>query len=194
MSALAWRKIAAGARGEEREHPDLYLNRHRAMFSIVYHDPPPQVYYRHPQRMRLEVDWPEDLALIRAIAERGPGMLAPLEEVIRWLDRHDDVAALNRGRVEKTGPVVSYSPDLQRDWYKLAQGQPIYTWDNDWVAPSNYGSGPLANNINCETCGALLGWGIDGKIELRETGTLVEAGRVKCGNCKAVRVWRRHGK
>jgi spore coat polysaccharide biosynthesis protein SpsF len=36
----AWNRIAANATGDEREHSDLYFNRNRKQFDIVYHTEP----------------------------------------------------------------------------------------------------------------------------------------------------------
>lgn len=190
MSNAAWEKIIARAAGDEREHPDLYFNRHRESFSIVYHDPPPEVYFRHPYRLRLEVDWPEDVELVQAVDRLGPGLVAPLPDIIRWLDKHDKIAALNRQRVEKTGPVVSYNPDLQRQWYKLMNAAEIITWDNKIIKPLDE---KRAGQICCRYCGQVLGWGWLGSLYLRANygGHHINQGRIKCLNCGGVRVWQR---
>jgi spore coat polysaccharide biosynthesis protein SpsF len=188
FSIRVWSQTNERATGDEREHPSLYVHRNRGLWvtSTCYHDPPQAVYYRHPQRMRLEVDWPEDLALVRAVSEKGPGMLAPLDEVVRWLDKHDEVAALNRHRVERTGNIASYPPDLHREWYKLMKDSPVWTWDNKLVeSPVGRKGAPVC----CDNCGLLLGWGLDGRFVERRTGGIWDEGRLPCINCGEVRVW-----
>lgn len=189
ITRRAWAKVVASASGQQREHPDMYINEHREEFDIIYHDPPGPTYYRHPDQMRLEVDWPEDLQLVRAVAERGPGMLAPLNEVIHWLDDNQDVAGLNRHRKEKTGPVISYEPKLQRQWFRLARATPVYTWDDEIVSGS--ANRKKASPIFCDGCNRLLGQGFEGRLYLREDDVIIDTGRVNCPNCGHVRPWRK---
>lgn len=189
-SIRAWALVDQGATGEEREHPDLFINRNRRLFDIIYHDPPPPVYYRSHQSVRLEVDYPEDLELVRAVAEEGPGMLASLPDIIRWLDTRPDITNLNRHRTERTGPAVSYSSELHRSWYRQMTDSPVINWDNELVHPLDQ---KRASQICCDGCGRLLGYGFNGLLHLRADGLegAIGEGRITCPNCGTVRVWRR---
>ena len=46
FSRSGWDKIVNNARNDEREHTDLYFHRNRGRFNRVYHDAPPNVYFR----------------------------------------------------------------------------------------------------------------------------------------------------
>lgn len=133
----AWLRVVE--RSEQREHVDLYYHTHRNEFCTIYHEAPPNIYYRP---YRLEVDWPEDLAMIRKIAD-NVGMLTPLAEIIRYLDGHKDVASLNQQRIEITGPVTSTDYATQRSWVRLMQGQPIISWDNRVWKPTDSRAQPV---------------------------------------------------
>ncbi len=117
----------------ERQHVDMHFHNNRALYKVLYHEPPASVYFRP---YRLEVDWPEDLEMVRRVAD-GISMLSPIANVVRYLDAHEDIAAINRERVERTGP-TRYSRDTQRTWIRQMQGQPIATWHgNMWYPPSS---------------------------------------------------------
>lgn len=168
MARSAFDKISRLARGDEREHVDLYFNRNRAGFKLLYHEPPTSIYFR--PLLRLEVDWPEDLRLVEAIA-KGPGMQASLKEIVQWLDRNDGVARLNWGKVEKTGPLVSYGSSLKREWFKLMRGKPVYRWDGGYWNPNDTDDSPLF----CNSGQCLVGWGLPQKGQIRTAeGHLVD--------------------
>ena len=179
----AWDKIIAGAKGDELEHPDLYFNRNRNLFKIVYHHPPADVYYRHPQRMRLEVDYPDDLIVVGNIA-KAVGMLAPLREVVQYLDKADQVRTINASCVEKTGPAISYSYQDQRAWASLMASQPFYTWTNEWIKPF---SGAESAPVYC-LCGHKLGDTHNGYF-YESASLLMGVGVVRCPSCGTPRVW-----
>lgn len=157
------------ARGEQREHPDLWLNQNRDKVKIIYHEPPATTYFR--PNLRLEVDYPQDIELVRAVAEKGPGMLAPVKDVVQFLDKNDTIARLNWGCVEKTGPSVSYASDLKRRWFALMKGKPVYKWDGGYWEPDDSEDSPkFCTNGSC-----FVGWGMrrTGQIKTKE-GHIIE--------------------
>lgn len=185
MSLSAWNKIQNGARGAEREHPDLWLNRNRQQFSITYHATPGNIYFQHPHRMRLEVDWPEDLSLVRAVATQGPGMLAPLQDIIIWLNKNELILAKNRGRVERTGPTVSYDKKVMDEWSALMRGKPTYTWKNELIQDN--GLNPRAKPVYCAVCSREIGKGEEGMLYYKDA--IIVEGTVICPGCGEPRVW-----
>jgi len=164
-----------------REHIDVYFHEHRHDFSVVYHEPPPAVYFRP---YRLEVDWPEDLELIRKVAE-GVGMLAPLLDILAFLDQHQDIAELNRERVERTGP-STYNYEVKRAWMKAMRGQAIVGWDNKvWDVPSKE-----ALPVFCSSGQCLLGLGDKGTLYMKDARITGDAWiDCKCGPGGGLR-WR----
>lgn len=181
-SRAGWGKIVARARGEdERKHVDMYFHRNRSEFKVVYHAPPPPGYFRDDYR--LEVDYPEDLALVRNVAQ-NMGMRAPLIDVIRYLDDNPSVAKLNREKVEKTGPTTSYERKLRRGWMKAMRGQPVVGWDGRvWEPPDQ-----RAQPVFCDAGRCLVGFGFKGVLHYAATSQMV-SGRIGC-DCGAGRVWR----
>lgn len=180
LTTAGWYKVARRASGrQEREHTDLYFHSNRRLFSIAYHLPPDKDYYRPDYR--LEVDWAEDLDMVRAIDE-GVGIDAPLLEVIKFLDDNHDVAQMNRERVERTG-VSTYKYTEKRIWHKAMQGKPVMTWQNKWIKPQTDKSVP----VFCQ-CGELYGYSTLNVIHLLD-GTQIEAGKLKCKECGSSRIW-----
>lgn len=178
-----WDKIIRNAQGDELEHPDLYFNRHREDFDIVYHAPPSDVYYRNPLRMRIEVDYEADLVMVQTVA-RSLGMLASLRDVIQFLDKRDRVRNINAQMIEKTGPATSYKYTEYRQWGSLMAKSPFYTWDNEWVRPLNKKE---AAPIFC-ICGTKLGDSYNNC--LYQKGQIIIAGVVSCPQCRTPKVWR----
>jgi len=177
----AWKKIERNAKSGQREHVDMWYNHNRHLFKIVYHEPPPSSYFR---LYRLEVDWPEDLELIRHIA-RDVGMLSPVPEINRYLDEHPDIAATNIERHEITGPTVSYNYKLRRSWYRMMQGQPVYDWEgNIWKSPDAKSIPVFCNSGLC-----LLGYGHEGQLYTKEGHVIKGYSRLTC-NCGAGKIWR----
>ena len=97
MSARALRSARATTDARNREHvATFFFLEHRADYVRVDVEVD-DVYYR--EGIRLQVDEPPDLAFLRAIYERfAPeyDSLVPVARVIRWLDEHPEVLALNR--------------------------------------------------------------------------------------------------
>lgn len=171
-------------RSTAREHPDVYFHKNRREFKVVYHMPPPSWAFRP---YRLEVDYPADLELVRAVAD-GPGMLAHTKEVISFLDANPDIARINTEMQEKTGPLNlnTYSNRQRREWLNDMIAKPVLNWDGKLVEPPGHAAVP----IFC-TCGHTLGWGWRGRLHLPD-GSIMAEGFPKCRNCGLiVREWRR---
>lgn len=182
-SRSGWNKIARRAYTiGEREHSDMFFHRNRRMFNIIYHEPPKNIYYRP---YRLEVDYPEDGEMVSAIAAKI-GMLKPLSEVIKFLDKNPEIARLNRERVEKTGPITSYEFDLHRQWVSLMKGKPELDWNDKWWQPKTSDHKP----VFCEN-GHLLGYAQYGTLFTRNDEVQLEAGKVACQfeGCESSEIW-----
>ena len=82
--------------GEDRHRSawvSLYINENPDKFNIVKVLPPEEV--RRPD-IRLTVDYPEDLIVMRRIYETfGGKMPIPISSIIRFLDEHPEVKAIN---------------------------------------------------------------------------------------------------
>lgn len=183
FSRSGWDKIFRRSHTtEEREHTDMFFHRNRRGFNILYHEPPKRDYFRS---YRLEVDYPEDWAMVEAIGGKM-GMLKPLVEVIRYLDRNPEIAALNREKVEKTG-VSSYLYQQQRIWMMLMKGQPELDWEGKWWRPMNGEQTP----VFCHR-GHLLGYAQHGVFYSKESEIQIEAGKVKCTaeGCGSSKYWK----
>ncbi len=124
----------------------------------VYHEPPPTDYIR-PSTYRLEVDYEKDLQLVREVAAHV-GMEATLPDVIRLLDRHPEIVAINTNCAEKTGPLVSFTHAERRSWFHQMKGQPVIDWNNlVWKPPSSE-----ARPVFCSAGNCLLGYGDGGRL------------------------------
>ncbi len=155
-SRAGWQRVVTHA--TVREHVDTYYHEHRTAFRTVYHEPPDNVYFRP---YRLEIDWPEDLKLFRAIAD-GISMRAPVPKIIKWLDQHQEIAMLNHMRVERTG-LSCYSYETKRSWLYDMVGKSIATWNNKlWQPPSD-----KAVPIMCKSGSCLIGYGDGGVLHLQ---------------------------
>lgn len=173
----AWKRVVE--RAKVREHVDNYFFTHRHEFCTVYHEPPPNIYFRP---YRLEVDWPDDLELVRAIAEQV-GMLAPLPQVITFLDEHKEVSNLNCMRVERTGLLVSYDYETQRDWMRAMEGKAVVGWnDLVWYPPSSKGLPVFCMSGQC-----LVGFALNGVLYTKNARMRGDA-FVDCP-CGAGRIW-----
>jgi len=84
-----------------REHVSLFFYEHPERYRIVHLEAPPAL--RLPAQ-RLQLDWPEDLALIRAVYARlGPslGDAFGTAEIVALLRAEPGLAALNADRRER---------------------------------------------------------------------------------------------
>jgi spore coat polysaccharide biosynthesis protein SpsF len=181
ISRSGWERIVKNAQGDEREHTDLWFHRNREKFDIVYHEAPDSTYFRD---YRLEVDWEEDLELVRAIAKRYD-MLAPLSNIVRFLDESHDIVMLNRERVERTGLTASYDYTQKRQWLRLMRGVPVVAWDDTvWQPPDE-----KAQPIFCDSGQCLLGYGWGGVLYRKKTGDRVRGRAYLDCRCGAGRVW-----
>jgi spore coat polysaccharide biosynthesis protein SpsF len=181
-SRKAWDKIATQTK--EREHPDAYFHLNRREFNVLYHIQPDNIYFR--QSYRLEVDYPEDLEMVKAVA-LGPGMLAPLKDIIKFLDNNPDIARLNIDCIEKTGPLNlnTYSNKDRRQWLIQMTGKPVMDWDGQTIQPP----GKKAAPVLCR-CGALMGFGASSIFYSRDKAIRMERGHVTCKECGSIRNWR----
>ena len=176
-SRVAWQRIVRYS--QTREHSDMYFHEHRDQFKIIYHEPPKSIYFRN---YRLEVDWPEDLELIRQIA-RGPGMLAPVPEIIRYLDAHHDLTRINAMRTERTGPTC-YTYEEQRQWTATMRGQPVVSWqDTTWSPPTSKSQPVFCTGGKC-----MLGFAEAGVLHTKDAMIRGEA-KLKC-ECGSILPWR----
>ena len=175
-----WETMNDLATGDEREHPDLYLHRHRKDLRIVYHEPPPPVYFR-PHRF--EIDYPEDLKMVRKLVAEIGGGWPRLEDVIRFLDMRPDIATINISCGEKTGPYASYGRKDRDVWAQAQRGKPVVMWDNEVWAPKT-----REKPIFCSAGTCLVGYYASGWLRTRE-GHAIREGVVACP-CGANRRWR----
>ena len=177
-TVAGWQKIVEHSK--VREHSDMYFHENRDKFKIAYHTPPKQIFFR--PFYRVEVDYPQDLALVRAVADKV-SMLAPLDKIVAVLDKHIEISKLNLDCSEKTGPShLAYT--VKRQWYREMEGKPIVDWDDTiWTTPNN-----KSQPIFCKSGQCFLG--------LAESGILfAKAGRIR-GNaylsceCGSGLVWK----
>jgi spore coat polysaccharide biosynthesis protein SpsF len=92
----SWRD---GREPHHREHVDEYVGDHPELFRMERVDAPEAL--RRPE-LRLTVDTPDDLALVRAVYDRFPsGTLPAVAEVIALLDENPELTELNRHVVQK---------------------------------------------------------------------------------------------
>lgn len=84
-----------------REHVSLHFYEHPERYRIIHLLAPPA--WRRA-KLRCQLDWPEDLAFIRAVhqaLEPIHGPMFGLAHLLELLDREPAIAALNAHRVEK---------------------------------------------------------------------------------------------
>ena len=101
FSARALARSLVSDDPRDREHvASFWFREHAAEFRHVEVEVDP--IYRRPG-LRLAVDEPADLALVRAVWEAcdttGEGLF-PLDQALAWLDAHPDVRALNGSVIE----------------------------------------------------------------------------------------------
>lgn len=181
FSRSGWERLVANSSGDEREHTDAYFHKNREKFKISYHEPPQSVYFRN---YRLEIDWIEDLNMVRAIA-KNINMDCSTDEIIRFLDRSPEISSINNMRVEKTGPLTSYEYSLRRKWMKYMNGQPIVSWDDTIWYPADEKATP----VFCGSGTCLTGHGINGVLYTKGGDRILE-GFIAC-NCGTGKYWKR---
>jgi hypothetical protein len=170
------------ARKEEREHVDMYFHRHRNEFNILYHEPPANIYFRD---YRLEVDWKDDLNLVKQINDISPSaMEMPLQNIIHILDQNWDLHKINRNYAEKTGLTISYTYAEKRKWMKLMRGIPVLGWDGTTWKPPHESAMP----IFCNSGKCFLGHGYGG-ILYRTNGDRIKGSAYITCKCGAGKVW-----
>jgi spore coat polysaccharide biosynthesis protein SpsF (cytidylyltransferase family) len=172
VSKSAFDRLVRHAKGDEREHVDLWFHRNRERFNIIYHEPATTYWGDY----RVEVDTQADLDVTRQIADEI-GMLAPLKEVIAFLRKNEHITQGNRHIMEKTGPKSSYEYKLRRKWYELmSNGAFVVSWDdNVWKPPSD-----KAPPIFCNSGQCLIGWADKGRLYTKEGHTIAGPSRLSC--------------
>ncbi len=184
-SSTGWNKITmlSGLKGE---HVDTFFHSNRRRFDILFHLPPPNIYFRN---YRLEIDDQEDYEMLQAIG-KNISLLSPLKEVIKFLDLNPNIAAINSNVAEKTGPLnlSTYSNSQRRIWHNQMVGKTYYTWDGKKINPPN----KLAVPIFCNGCENVLGQAFEGKLYLATNGSILEKGFPRCTSCSLMsREWRK---
>lgn len=181
-SLAAWQRIVRDS--EHREHPDMYFHLNRRKFNTLLHIGPDSIYFRP---YRLELDTESDAQLIRVLGEEV-GMLAPLRDAIRFLDKNPSVARINSDQMEKTGPLnlSTYSNGKRVEWLMSMQGKEIMAFTGETLNPPDKQATPVFCN-----CGNLIGWGTTGRLHTKD-GSIIDEGFPKCKNCGLfVRQWQK---
>lgn len=177
-SREGWQRLVHESK--QREHVDMYLHQNRDKFKIVYHEPPPNIYFRP---YRLEVDYPDDLVMLRELSKHIT-LLANTETIIKTLDAHQEIVDINRACVEVTG-LTRYARKQQRDWMNAMRGKPIIGWDNTVWNPHSENSEPIF--CNGGTC--LLGHGDEGTL-YRTNGDMIKGDALIYCTCGTGRRWK----
>ena len=163
----------------EREHPDMFFHKNRDKFNTVFHEPPRNAYFRP---YRLEVDWLEDMQLMREVAS-GITLLAPIKTIIAHIDANESLQEINRMKVEQTGP-TKYSHREKIAWHISMRGKPIMGWDNNWWNVKDDSAEP----IFCEGGTCLLGSAVGGEM-YRRNGDIITGDAIFSCDCGANRMW-----
>ncbi len=104
-SRSAWERIEAESIGAQREHPGLYFWENMSRFNVALMNLPRREYL---QCVRTELDTPADLAMFTKVFEWWereqpfPDEPLPTIEALCYLERHPEVAAINRDVPLKT--------------------------------------------------------------------------------------------
>ncbi|MBI3011129.1 MAG: N-acetylneuraminate synthase family protein [Candidatus Omnitrophica bacterium] len=94
LSALR-RSYERGTRRHRSAWVNLYIREHPEQFRIATLLPPEEL--QRPE-IRLTVDYPEDLIVARKVYEAFDGrMPIPIRSIIRFLDEHPEIKAINQG-------------------------------------------------------------------------------------------------
>lgn len=192
-SYKALERMRLYSQGEERKHPGMHLDAHRLEYKVVNPVPPcayRELFYRP---YRLELDTPDDLKLVRTVVEALGD--APLAQVVRYLDAHDEVARLNAHISERTGPLTSFQPGTWAEW-KAQQATNSIEWRGDWNwltigAPSDFPQG--AQPLYCSKGTCYIGYALKGRDHVhrlyRPDGTVLTGRASVACKCGANREW-----
>jgi spore coat polysaccharide biosynthesis protein SpsF (cytidylyltransferase family) len=125
VSARALRGAATSSDPRDREHVgSFWLLEHRDRYRTVHLDVPAALLR---EGVRLCVDEREDLELVRAVFEHfAPehGSLAPLAEVLTWLDAHPEVRALNHQVASSAANQAARALDREASPYRVVGSWP----------------------------------------------------------------------
>ncbi len=114
---------------QAREHVTADIDANRLQYHVAYPIPPKQYWETFYRPYRLELDTPQDLELVNKIISEL-GINPPLHQVIRFLDANPEIAQINAGVMEKTGPSM-YSLEQRARW-KSQQSMNTVEWRGDW--------------------------------------------------------------
>jgi spore coat polysaccharide biosynthesis protein SpsF len=121
-SYRTWCWTSSLSSGEERQHPGMWIRRHLDRFTYGLVDLPHWSYRPY----RLEVDTEKDLELVRLVWDAwAKPHEPPLQWVVNFLDRHQDVAAVNGSVRERTGTYTSYTRAEIEQWERDYSGRPV---------------------------------------------------------------------
>lgn len=152
-SRRAWAAIAAHSRGEEREHPGMWLRRSGHSFVYGLIDLPHWAYRPY----RLELDTSADLAMLSGLwdgAKTASGKAEPsLRDMITYLDRNPTVAGMNAQVHEKTGTYTSFTKAEIAEWERDFAGREIVWADGGLSGVMAGGRGE--RQFRCRECGGL---------------------------------------
>jgi len=114
---------------QAREHVTSDIDAYRLGYQVIYPVPPRKFTEAFYRPYRLELDTPQDLELVnKVISELG--INPPLQQVVRFLDANPEIAQINAGIMEKTGPSM-YSLEQRARW-KSQQSVNTVEWRGDW--------------------------------------------------------------
>ena len=114
-SRKAWGGIVKRSKGTDREHAGQWLYNNLAHYRVLYTEMLADEYY---QPYRFELDTQDDLLFFREVFKhlyKGPGTPKTVD-VIRWLDKHPEVAAINSSVPTKTLTTVDWDRTKKRGW------------------------------------------------------------------------------
>jgi len=161
----------------------MFFHQNRTLFKTIYHEGPENIYFRP---YRLEIDYPEDAEFIQTLGTKV-GMLSPLPDILKFLDGNEEMARINQGCIEKTGPLSSYNYQQRRIWRRYMTGKDFegfLGWNGQWYRPKTAMSEP----IFCKCGQECLGMSDYGVLYLKDGESTMEAGKVKC-SCGLAVVW-----
>ena len=146
----AWCWTSSLSSGEERQHPGMWIRRHLERFTYGLVDLPHWCYRPY----RLEVDTAADLDMVRQVWEAwGKPSEPPLQWVVNFLDRHQEVAAVNGSIHERTGTYTSYTKAEIQEWERDYSGRPVLYSD---LASLTGQIEATHRAVKCSACGTPL--------------------------------------